>query len=410
MRKFIPDFFIDVWSSRLFRILFFIAGLSHFIGVLVPETGFDAVWYHLPITQVFLNRGWDGFIPELYQSAMPHLGSLIFVLPYVVFGVVGIKLFTYILVWLMIVLMYRIAKPLIGIRYALFGCLIFFTFHTVGWQASSAYVDSVRTVFELATIRLIMEKKRVSPVFAGIFLGLALSTKLLAFLMLPAFFLFAMIRKHSRFARVMCITAILVVSPWFVRSYLWTGNPIYPLFQSSLGVDQVAHLGYGTVLSWLTHQVVMIPFLPVIMSIQWGDWTSPIFILGAFSAIYVKKEVWKKHLGLLAFVLIFMIFWLLFPPLSVRYALTGFSIAIMMCLLAFKNLPQKFYTLRQIFIVICWLGISFNLVYRFGANTKQLELLTGKISHQTYLDQRSQGVAKGPMEKWYSGYWARYGK
>ena len=135
MRKFIPDFFIDVWSSRLFRILFFIAGLSHFIGVLVPETGFDAVWYHLPITQVFLNRGWDGFIPELYQSAMPHLGSLIFVLPYVVFGVVGIKLFTYILVWLMIVLMYRIAKPLIGIRYALFGCLIFFTFHTVGWQA-----------------------------------------------------------------------------------------------------------------------------------------------------------------------------------------------------------------------------------------------------------------------------------
>ena len=120
--------------------------------------------------------------------------------------------------------------------------------------------------------------------------------------------------------------------------------------------------------------------------------------------------MWKKHLGLLAFVLIFMIFWLLFPPLSVRYALTGFSIAIMMCLLAFKNLPQKFYTLRQIFIVICWLGISFNLVYRFGANTKQLELLTGKISHQTYLDQRSQGVAKGPMEKWYSGYWARYGK
>ena len=105
-----------------------------------------------------------------------------------------------------------------------------------------------------------------------------------------------------------------------------------------------------------------------------------------------------------------MISWLLFPPLSVRYALTGFVMAIVVCLLVFKNLPQKFHTLRHIFIVICWLGIAFNLVYRFGANVKQLELLTGEISHQTYLDQRSQGVAKGPMEKWYSGYWARYGK
>jgi len=159
IKRLVPEFFVDVWASRFFRTLFFIAGLSHFIGVFVPETGFDAVWYHLPITQVLLNRGWDRFIPELYQSAMPHLGSLVFTLPYAMFGIVGVKFFTYLLAWLMIVLMYRIAKPLVGIRYALFGCLIFFTFHTVGWQASSAYVDSLRTVFELAAVSLIMENK-----------------------------------------------------------------------------------------------------------------------------------------------------------------------------------------------------------------------------------------------------------
>ena len=213
-----------------------------------------------------------------------------------------------------------------------------------------------------------------------------------------------------RFAVVMCVTAVLTVTPWLVRSYMWTGNPVYPLFQSSLGVDQVTHLGYSSWLTWLIHQLFTIPLLPFVMSAQWGDWTSPIFLLAAVSALYVKKVVWKKHFGMLAFVLIYMVAWIFFPPLSVRYALTGFARAIIISLIALKNIPQRLRKLRRLFMFICWLGIVFNFIYRFGANIKQLELLTGAVNQQTYLDQLSQGVAKGPMEKWYAGYWMTYGK
>ena len=95
----------DVWnegkkfaqSAHIYvRMLFVLLALLYAVPIVLPEVGFDALWYHLPITEVFVHTHVLAFIPELYQSAMPRLGSLMFAPSYVVGGVFGVKIFVYI--------------------------------------------------------------------------------------------------------------------------------------------------------------------------------------------------------------------------------------------------------------------------------------------------------------------------
>jgi hypothetical protein len=75
---------------------------------------------------------------------------------------------------------------------------------------------------------------------AGVAFGLALSVKynaLLAFACcLP--FLFLVLIKSQGFLRgtslvtLAALTAFALFSPWLLRNFLWTGNPVYPLYQS----------------------------------------------------------------------------------------------------------------------------------------------------------------------------------
>ena len=70
------------------------------------------------------------------------------------------------------------------------------------------------------------------------FLGLAISTKLFALggiiIFLPLFYL--SIKNKAEFIKnylIFILTAILTASPWFIYSYLASGNPFYPVFSQS---------------------------------------------------------------------------------------------------------------------------------------------------------------------------------
>ena len=89
-------------------------------------------------------------------------------------------------------------------------------------------------------------------IFSAIWCGLALGTKyngLIILFLLTLFVPFIYLRSiHSRmlnknramgYGAVFMIVSLMVFSPWMIKNYIWTNNPIYPLYDSLFNSKKV---------------------------------------------------------------------------------------------------------------------------------------------------------------------------
>ncbi|HZZ98935.1 MAG TPA: hypothetical protein VFG51_03310 [Candidatus Saccharimonadia bacterium] len=394
--------------ERLFLIPFALLAASHAVGLFLPETGFDAVWYHLPITTVFLSLHHLAFIPDLYQSAMPQLGSLLFAVPFLFLRESGVKVFCYLVTLLLSVIVFQLARRFLPRHVSVLVVLFFFGLHTVAWQASSAYVDQIIALFELMAILAALRTQK-SVVIPGIFLGLALSMKLLVLFFLPAFIVFFWIQAGWRHAVKVTFTALLIVSPWYVQAFIWTGNPLYPLFQVLHGTTILHDIGVNSWKEWLVGGAVKFVVLPIYLSLHRESFTTPIF---AFSTLFLylarKRLISKRFRALSLTTLAMFTIWLLIPPLSVRYVLTGIVFALILAISAIWDEAKKRGSLKKIFYTVCVVSFCLSFAIRLGANVVAAPYLTGSESYENYIATYSQGIAQGPMTKWYAGYWEHW--
>lgn len=402
---------ISLWkySIPFFAVAVFML-MSHAVGLFLPEVGFDAVWYHLPITEVFARIHETIFIPELYQSAMPRLGSYLFAFPYITGGVFAVKLVTYMLGLLLLYQTYIFASRYLEKKLSIFVCLLFLSFHTIAWQMSSAYTDILRSLFEVTALLLLDKKShRTGEIFlAGLFVGFALSTKLVALFFFPAFMFYVWLKHGWKSCLSFILGAFLTIAPWYIQSYQWTGNPIFPLFQSLTGQEQLLGEGFSSVSAWIGANLLRIPFLPVFMSVHSESLTTPLFFFAYPFLILSYKKMMKNEKLLLVFTLLFLIPWLLLPPVSVRYGLTGFIVMLILCIWAIWKKARTNRVIRYVFYGVCFFGILMNMTIRMGSHVSALSYLSGKESLKEYVAGYAIGISKGPLEKWYSGYWKTY--
>lgn len=175
--------------------LLVIQAAVNLVGALGPELGFDALWYHLTIPKIYLQHGNIFFIPGnlFYYSAMPKLVEMFYLLA-LSFSKYGILAKT--IHWSFGVLsalaLLRLSKRYLKLPWALFATTLFYTTLIVGWESITAYIDLGRTFFEILALDLFLvwtkDKKTLNLVESAIMLGLAISTKLIAFASLPVFF------------------------------------------------------------------------------------------------------------------------------------------------------------------------------------------------------------------------------
>ncbi len=199
----------------MFLIIIF-AGIN-FLGVFGPELGFDALWYHLTIPKLYLLWQEIRFIPGglLYYSAMPKLGELIYMLGGADY------LFAHLINWALglgtVAIIYKISKNWLA-------PLIFYVTPIVGWLSGSAYIDLIRTFFEVLAFYFIFKNKYI---LAGIVIALAVGTKTLALGSIPILVLIILFKRGNVIKFLG--PAIILSAPWFIVSYLWTGYPFYPI-------------------------------------------------------------------------------------------------------------------------------------------------------------------------------------
>jgi 4-amino-4-deoxy-L-arabinose transferase-like glycosyltransferase len=210
---------------------------------LYPPTQFDATMYHLPFAKIYAQRREIVFTPYLRYVSSPQVNEMLFTFALMVYDDLLAQLTQFLM------LMATAAATLgFGVRHfsprvGWWAAALWLANPLALWLAASAYVDVGLTFYVTMTIYAFWNWRAARETrwlcLAGIFCGLAIGVKLLAFFFAGALGLFvlysALRERRYEWPLVFGALALAVASPWLARNAYATGNPVYPLFQGALG-------------------------------------------------------------------------------------------------------------------------------------------------------------------------------
>lgn len=238
--------------------------LSILVLASVPPVDRDALTHHLAVPKLYLKHGGIHEIPQVPFSYYPMNLDLLYAIP-LYFGndiVPKYIHFGFALLTAGLIGSYlhrRRCRPMA----ALLGALLFLSLPVIVKLSITVYVDLGLIFFSTAALfQLLRWAETGFPlkrlVLSGIFAGLCLGTKpngMLSFFFLAAAVPFlcrpdaeaisaqpsdgprGRLQKKSSlgalgWTAVFALAALLAYSPWMLRNFIWTGNPVYPMAQA----------------------------------------------------------------------------------------------------------------------------------------------------------------------------------
>ena len=234
----------------------------------VPPVDRDALTHHLAVPKLYLKHGGMVEIPSVPFSYYPMNLELLYLIPLYFGNDIVPKFihfaFALLTAWLIYgYLRQRLEKPVWG----LLGAFMFLSLPVIVKLSVTVYVDLGLIFFSTGSLLYLFKwaENGYPPrhlILSGVFCGLALGTKynaLISLLLLASLVPILYVRGekglsqdrslHGRvqpyrggtgsaralraisLAVLFVAVALLVYSPWMIRNVLWTGNPLYPLYQ-----------------------------------------------------------------------------------------------------------------------------------------------------------------------------------
>ncbi|MBI3261234.1 hypothetical protein HYZ64_02575 [Candidatus Berkelbacteria bacterium] len=229
-----------------------------FFGAAAPEIKFDALWYHLTEAKTYLQEGQiRTFYPpaQLSQSSVtPRLQDMLYVFTLAFWPTEQLsKLLNFSFGVLSLLGVYavgrRLAPPAGGSTVGLMAATLFSSFPIFGWLAQTAYIDLSVVFYSVLVMLVYIAGAPVGALVSFMLLGLFLSTKIWALIVLPVIFGYQIYKKQPIDSAISSIAgALFVASPWFFEALITTGNPVFPIFS----VNQPELLGgYDSATEWL---------------------------------------------------------------------------------------------------------------------------------------------------------------
>jgi hypothetical protein len=402
--------------------------LLHSLGALVPETAFDALWYHLPEAQVYGATGQIAKIPDLLYSTMPRLGEMYLTLAMFSQSAVVVKVMSFIICILYLITGFFVARLFLSRTHSLLVVVILASFPLIGWQSTTAYVDLTRALFELASLYCLLIVAKTIPrsqdkaiskwmIYSAILTGFALSTKLHSFthLLTVLLLLAILLIKHTTLKKslffVSCFLVIVSVtaSPWYLDNHLNSGHAFYPLNLHEKRLDQVNHAGVNSLSEWASHQLLRLPLMPINLSHP-RQQLSPIILLLFPILLWQLPQLFKNPMTrlLLGYCLLVTISWWFLPPPESRYLLGTLPLLVILLIKALATLPKNYETIRQIAILGIMLSVFITTTIRIAASTKYIPLLTDHITREEFIHSQTTPFNRDIIEKYHSGHWQNY--
>jgi hypothetical protein len=228
----------------------------------VPPVSKDALVHHLALPKLYLLNGGMYEIPFMNFSYYPmnldllYMGALYLgndILPKYIHFAFGM---------LTALLIFSYLRKRLSIAFGLLGALFFLSIPIVLKLSIAAYVDLGLVFFSTAALMLLLRWleagfKPSMLILSGVCAGLAAGTKyngLITLFLLTLFSCFLYARHSETNQRVSTRSlgsAILFLtvglaffSPWGIRNFIWTENPVFPLYDNWLHPERGSGLGW----------------------------------------------------------------------------------------------------------------------------------------------------------------------
>lgn len=357
------------------------------IGALAPEIAFDSLWYHLTLPKIFLTEHGIRFFPGglLHYSATPKLAELLYVPALSLQSEILAKLIHMAFGVLTSIVIYLLARKYTDNRFALISVVIFLGNIVVLWEATTAFIDLTRAFFEIMAfwglLEFINTHKRKWLVESSLLVGLAIQTKLIGITTLVVYvlllFLFSkkdIVINRLRLCAGYILLALLVPLPWFIFSYIHTGNPVYPLFSQYLvGLNSVT-FQFPQLITDLLSIFVASP-----------DPVSPIYLILFPLFFMVRKNLKGDERIIFLGVGLSLIVWTLTPKTGGGRFLLPYLplLSVATALFLYKIQDKKTFLKLSLLAVITISVVS--IFYRGAATVRYLNVVLGIQSKEEFL-------------------------
>ena len=217
--------------------------------VLTPETGTDALIYHLGVPKLFLKHHGFYFIEGNIFSNYPLHSDMLFLVGLFLHGDVMAKgIHFFVLLWVLFGMYQFVRHRMPEHSFPVLSAVIFYTIPSVFITSHMAYNDLFVTYFSMAAvfafINWLDRNEQGWLILCGVSSGLAIAGKYTA-LLLPFLGCLGILwashhhrmepRKAIHTLFLYLSVVIILGSPFYVKNWIMTGNAFYPFFYEIFG-------------------------------------------------------------------------------------------------------------------------------------------------------------------------------
>lgn len=336
--------------------------LIGFLKLISPEMREDQYHTDLPIQYLKSHTTLLQSNEQIMVSASPQLGEMTYLIAIFLGSKEASRYIHFTFYILVLLVLYSISKNK-NYKFSIIAPLIFATAPEVIHETSAQYTDFQWIfLFLLSTFLLTSNKifKNKTIALSGLFFGAMIATKLWTIAFIIAFVLYIIIANYKtkikalKLAIVFILASIIPVSVWFLRSFILTGNPVYPAF---IKREILEHNINFEILNYFTLN-------PGFLNANVLKIFSPIFFLGLLLSMYrFKDSISKvKKLGIFLFFIILTILYIFINYPYGRYLLGLYSISVIIISVNLYNTICKFQFIKYFTTVILSIMFIYYLI------------------------------------------------
>lgn len=336
-------------------VIIFLLALISSIAILsyVPPVSKDALTHHLAVPKLYLNHGGIYEIPSLEFSYYPMNIDLLYMIPLYLGNDILAKYIHFTFALLTGWLIFDYLKRRINNLSALFGALLFLSIPIIVKLSVTVYVDLSLVFFSTASILFLLKWAEKDfqlkyLIISALSCGFALGTKyngLIVLFLLTLFvpFIYSRYFQNSTRSQYRAIyygafflfISLLLFSPWLIKNFVWTNNPLYPLFDNwfnPANVDSINSIGPFAQRRMLYQESLWETLLIPLRIFFQGQDNNPRYFDGKlnlflvilpFFAFYGRKndpsKLQREIKILFAFAILFLLFAFFMRDMRIRY-------------------------------------------------------------------------------------------
>lgn len=381
---------------RWLALVIVLACIANLMGALVPETFYDSLVYNIGLSQNWINHHRIFSDRALVPSFYPLNIYIFYAVGVIVGNSIVAKLLAFGFLELYALGIYTFCRKHFTRETGLLAVVLLMTvplLMTLGWKT---VVEPGIAFFELlamiACFNWFLQLETRWVILSGVFVGIALGSKYTFMLQIPSLLIlfFGAFRLRSGVsARTMITTlgvfgsvTIAVAAGWFIKNYLQTGDPLYPVL---LLARIQMHGSDPAPIALTMSNVFLFPWKYTMGVLQQETRVGPLFLIFLPLLLLYKARDKKLQVLLVYFVVIFLP-WVTIGKGYQRFFLHGTGVVSIIIASYIVSLASPLIK-KCVIALVCVLGFFniINALYLQKTSMDPLGYLVGQETMSSYL-------------------------